>query len=133
MTVQIIRSAAIIGAGYMGGGIAQSLAAAGMRVTLADVSPEATQRALERLLAEARAFEDQGLIVPGSHERIMSNLTTASSIEDAVRDVDFIEEAVFEREDVKKRFSGVSVLPHVPMPLLVRIRRPYRCMFSRPW
>jgi len=106
MTVQIIRSAAIIGAGYMGGGIAQSLAAAGMRVTLADVSPEATQRALERLLAEARAFEDQGLIVPGSHERIMSNLTTASSIEDAVRDVDFIEEAVFEREDVKKEVLG---------------------------
>ncbi|WP_199897642.1 hypothetical protein [Asaia platycodi] len=41
-------------------GIAQSLAAAGMRVTLADISPEATQRALERLLGEARAFEDQG-------------------------------------------------------------------------
>ncbi|NVN44322.1 3-hydroxyacyl-CoA dehydrogenase family protein [Asaia siamensis] len=106
MSVQIIRSAAVIGAGYMGGGIAQSLAAAGMRVTLADISPEATQRALERLLGEARAFEDQGLIVKGSYDRIMVNLTTAPSIEEAVRDVDFIEEAVFEREDVKKEVLG---------------------------
>ncbi|RUT24243.1 3-hydroxyacyl-CoA dehydrogenase, partial [Asaia sp. W19] len=74
MSVQIIRSAAVIGAGYMGGGIAQSLAASGMKVTLADVSPEATQRSLERLLGEARDFEAQGLLTPGSYDRIMTNL-----------------------------------------------------------
>lgn len=106
MSVQIIRSAAVIGAGYMGGGIAQSLAASGMKVTLADVSPEATERSLERLLGEARDFEAQGLLTPGSYDRIMTNLRSAPSIEEAVRDVDFIEEAVFEREDVKKEVLG---------------------------
>lgn len=102
MSVQIIESAAVIGAGYMGGGIAQSLAAAGIRVVLADISPEVTRGALERLLREARAFEDQGLIQPGSYDRISANLAAAPSIEQAVRDVDFIEEAVFENEDIKR-------------------------------
>lgn len=106
MAVQTIRSAAVIGAGYMGGGIAQSMAAAGMKVVLADISPEATRKALNRLLGEARDFEDQGLVPAGSYDRIMTNLSTAPSIEEAVRDADFIEEAVFEREDVKKDVLG---------------------------
>ncbi len=99
--IQTINSVAVIGAGYMGGGIAQSLAAAGMTVTLADASPEVTRTALERLLREAREFETQGLFPAGSAETIKANLRVADSIEDAVRDVDFIEEAVPEVPSIK--------------------------------
>jgi 3-hydroxybutyryl-CoA dehydrogenase len=99
--ISTIKTVAVIGAGYMGGGIAQSLAAAGMTVTLADVSPEATAKALERLIREAGEFEAQGLFPSGSTEAIKANLHTASSIEDAVRDVDFIEEAVPEVPAIK--------------------------------
>ncbi len=100
--IQTINSVAVIGAGYMGGGIAQSLAAAGMTVTLADASPEVTRTALERLLREAREFETQGLFPAGSAETIKANLRVADSIEDAVRDVDFIEEAVPEVPSIKR-------------------------------
>jgi 3-hydroxybutyryl-CoA dehydrogenase len=96
-----IETVAVIGAGYMGGGIAQSLAAAGITVTLADVTAEATSKALERLLREAGEFEAQGLFAPGSAEAIKANLKTADSIEDAVRGVDFIEEAVPEIPSIK--------------------------------
>jgi 3-hydroxybutyryl-CoA dehydrogenase len=104
--ITTINTVAVIGAGYMGGGIAQSLAATGISVTLADVSPEATAKALERLLREAKEFEEQGLFAPGSAAAIEKNLRTADSIEDAVRDVDFIEEAVFEVPAVKHEVLG---------------------------
>jgi len=98
-----IETVAVIGAGYMGGGIAQSLAAAGLPVTLADASAEATQRNYERLLNEADEFERAGLYPEGSAKRICANLRTAPSIEEAVRSVDFIEEAVPEVPAIKEK------------------------------
>jgi 3-hydroxybutyryl-CoA dehydrogenase len=86
----------------MGGGIAQSLADAGFEVQIADVDPDATVRAHERLLAEAVEFEAQGLFSAGSADRIRANLHVASSIEEAVADVDFVEEAVPEVPQIKR-------------------------------
>ncbi|MFE7507300.1 3-hydroxyacyl-CoA dehydrogenase family protein [Promicromonospora sp. NPDC057488] len=110
--IKSISSVAVIGAGYMGGGIAQSLALAGLPVVIADVSAEATQAAYTRLLAEAREFEDVGLYDPGATETIRANLTTAASIEEAVAEADFVEEAVFEsvevKHDVLGRISGAA-------------------------
>ena len=97
-----ISTVTIVGAGYMGGGIAQVLAMAGFQVTIADVSVENADASLERLQKEARDFEDQGLYAPGSAELVAKNITAGKTIEDAVADVDFIEEAVFERIDVKR-------------------------------
>ncbi|MGO2558528.1 3-hydroxyacyl-CoA dehydrogenase family protein [Brachybacterium sp.] len=97
-----ISTVTIVGAGYMGGGIAQVLAMAGFQVTIADVSVENADASLERLQQEARDFEDQGLYSPGSAELVAKNITAGRTIEDAVADVDFIEEAVFERIDVKR-------------------------------
>ncbi|MEV0890975.1 3-hydroxyacyl-CoA dehydrogenase family protein [Promicromonospora sp. NPDC050262] len=110
--VTSISSVAVIGAGYMGGGIAQSFALAGLPVVIADVSAEATQTAYARLLAEAREFEDVGLYDAGATETIRANLSTATSIEEAVAHADFIEEAVFEsvevKHDVLGRISGAA-------------------------
>jgi 3-hydroxybutyryl-CoA dehydrogenase len=97
-----IARVAQVGAGYMGGGIAQSLADAGFEVRIADVDPDATVRAHERLLAEAVEFEAQGLFSTGSADRIRANLHVAPSIEDAVADVDFVEEAVPEVPQIKR-------------------------------
>lgn len=96
-----IRTIAVVGAGYMGGGIAQSLADAGFPVVIADVSADAARAARERLLVETAEFERDGLFRAGAAERVGRNLSVADTIEDAVRDVDFIEEAVFEVPAVK--------------------------------
>ena len=96
-----INTVAVVGAGYMGGGIAQSLALAGMQVTLADASAAATAAALERLLDEAEQFEAQGLFPAGAKDIIGRNISAALSIEEAVAGVDFIEEAVPEVPAIK--------------------------------
>lgn len=86
----------------MGGGIAQSLALAGIAVEIVDIDVEASLRCLERLLSEAQEFEDQGLYAPGSTQTIGVHLTAGRTLEDAVGDADFIEEVVFESPEVKK-------------------------------
>ncbi len=100
MTVQI-EHIAVIGAGYMGGGIAQVFAMAGLDVAIWDADPEITRRHLDRLRREADDFEQQGLFEPGSTDRVQKNLRAAESMADAVAGADLVEEAVLERPDVK--------------------------------
>jgi 3-hydroxybutyryl-CoA dehydrogenase len=97
----MIQSVAIVGSGYMGGGIAQVLALAGARVSLADVSAEVAIANRDRLIAEARAFAVDGLMPTDAADVIADAVSAAASIEEAVADVDFVEEAVPERLDLK--------------------------------
>lgn len=96
-----INTVTVVGAGYMGGSIAQVMAMEGMPVRIADVDVQTANEALERLKKEAVEFEEQGLFPKGSAEKIKKNLSAGLTIAEAVQDVDFIEEAVFERVDVK--------------------------------
>ncbi len=57
---------AVIGSGYMGGGIAQVFALAGNTVRIADVSAEVAQRNYERILGESRDFEADDLVAAGA-------------------------------------------------------------------
>ncbi|ROQ38746.1 3-hydroxyacyl-CoA dehydrogenase [Frondihabitans sp. PhB188] len=92
---------AVVGSGYMGGGIAQVLALSGANVVLADVSAEIAESNLERLLREAGDFERDGLMRDGAVEFLRPRLRAAASIEEAVADADFIEEAVPEKIELK--------------------------------
>lgn len=98
MTNRII---AVVGSGYMGGGIAQVLALSGATVRIADISEEIATKNYERLIEEARQFVADGLFPADAVERIQANLSPSPSIEEAVADADFIEEAVPEKIEIK--------------------------------
>jgi len=104
--LQEIKNISVIGAGYMGGGIAQIFAKAGYQVQIADVSVEAANASLERLIAEAKDFEEQGLFEAGSADLIEKNISAGLELEEAVANADFIEEAVFENLEVKHDVLG---------------------------
>lgn len=95
------RRIAIVGSGYMGGGIAQVLALAGATVRIADISEEIAVANHARLLEEAARFVADGLFPADAVERIRAAVTPAASIEEAVADADFIEEAVPEKLEIK--------------------------------
>ncbi|MBV9392178.1 MAG: 3-hydroxyacyl-CoA dehydrogenase family protein [Verrucomicrobia bacterium] len=96
-----IKTAAIVGAGYMGGGIAQVLALSGIEVQLADAEPQMTQKSLLRLISESEQFERDGLFNPGAAEIVRERVHAADSIEAAVASADFVEEAVPEIPEIK--------------------------------
>ncbi|WP_166979820.1 3-hydroxyacyl-CoA dehydrogenase family protein [Paramicrobacterium fandaimingii] len=95
------RTIAVVGSGYMGGGIAQVLALSGTRVRIADISEEIATKNYSRLIDEAKQFVADDLFPSDAVERIEANLEVAASIEDAVADADFIEEAVPEKIEIK--------------------------------
>jgi 3-hydroxybutyryl-CoA dehydrogenase len=95
------RKITIVGSGYMGGGIAQVLALSGATVRIADISEEIARKNFDRLLEEAAQFVADGLFPADAVERIRANVTPAASIEEAVADADFIEEAVPEKIEIK--------------------------------
>jgi 3-hydroxybutyryl-CoA dehydrogenase len=95
-----IQSIGIVGSGTMGGGIAQVAAAAGLDVTLHDVSQEYLDRALKtidkslgKLIEKGKITEDKG--------KILGRIKTTTALED-FKAVDFVVEAVFEDFEVKK-------------------------------
>jgi len=90
----MIEQIAVVGSGYMGGGIAQVFALAGREVRIADVSAEHAARSRERIIAEAADYAGRGLFPEDAAERIAARVSAAASIEEAVQDADFIEEAV---------------------------------------
>jgi 3-hydroxybutyryl-CoA dehydrogenase len=96
-----IERVAVVGAGYMGGGIAQVFAMAGLDVVIVDAQPSLTRRHLDRLCREAEDFETQGLFDPGSADLVRANLRVADSLPEAVAEADLIEEAVLEQPEVK--------------------------------
>src|SRR6266542_4634105 len=99
------REAAVLGAGVMGAQIAAHLANAGVRVLLLDVSREAARDGLQRA---ARLKPD-----PFFTPEVKSLIRTGGFDEDlaAVRDADWIVEAIVERLDAKQalmaRVDGV--------------------------
>lgn len=101
------RRAAIVGAGTMGLGVAESWLAAGVPLTLVDVSPDQTRQAHAQLVQRVQGHADAGLVEPEVLARVHS-LPMVDDIASAVADVDLVFEAVFERIDVKQ-----AVLPTI--------------------
>ncbi|MCY7387705.1 MAG: enoyl-CoA hydratase/isomerase family protein, partial [Burkholderiales bacterium] len=99
--VREIRSAAVIGAGTMGGGIAMCFANAGIAVTLLDVKQEALDRGMSTIGKNYASTVARGGLAKEEMERRLS-LITASLDFESIRNADLIIEAVFEDIDVKK-------------------------------
>ena len=81
----MMEQIAVVGAGYMGGGIAQVFAMAGMDVVIVDADPDLTARHLDRLRQEAEDFENRGLFEPGAADQVRKNLRAADSLADGSR------------------------------------------------
>jgi 3-hydroxybutyryl-CoA dehydrogenase len=95
------RRAAIIGAGTMGLGVAEAWIAAGVAITLVDATPEQTQQARAQLAQRVQRHAEAGLVDPAVLARV-ADMPAADDIAGAVRDVDLVFEAVFERIDIKR-------------------------------
>ena len=84
--------------GYMGGGIAQVFAMAGLDVVIVDADPALTGRNLDRLRLEAEDFESRGLFAPGSaelvHKARLAHPRFGNKIDDAEFGACFVEPAL---------------------------------------
>ena len=97
-----ITRMAVIGAGTMGNGIAQTFAQAGYEVILAEIDEGQLKRgmaAIERSLAK---FVEKGKLSPEDRAAAFSRIRPTLKVEDA-RDAHFVVEAIIENLDVKRK------------------------------
>jgi len=96
-----IETAAIVGAGTMGGGIAMSFAEFGFPVKLLEVSQEALDRGLARIRSNYETSVRRGNLTEAEMERRMKFIQPVKSYDD-IAQCDVVIEAVFERIPVKE-------------------------------
>jgi 3-hydroxybutyryl-CoA dehydrogenase len=101
-SAQALNRTAIVGAGRMGLGIAESFVIAKLDVTFADATPELCVAARERLIERMRAHAQAGLIDEASAARSEA-VTAASGIASAIDSADLIIEAVTEDIEIKRQ------------------------------
>jgi len=96
--MKTIHTVAVLGLGTMGHGIAQTFAAAGCRVCGYDEQQTARDSLHGRIRQNLKDFVGAGLVRRQSVGPILSRITVCDSEEEAVRDAQFVTEAV--REDL---------------------------------
>ncbi len=112
-----IRSVAIVGAGQMGAGIAQAVAAGGYDVLLYDAAPERVPQAQGIIAASLSRQVARGLAVQADADATLARIRPAKSLAEAAR-ADLVIEAAVEDEAVKKAILG-DLIPHLgPQTLL---------------
>jgi len=95
------ETAAIVGAGTMGGGIAMSFAEFGFPVKLLEVSQEALDRGLQRIRANYETSVKRGSLTEAEMQRRLKLIEPVKSYDD-IAQCDVVIEAVFERILVKQ-------------------------------
>lgn len=98
-----IQHVAVIGAGTMGAEIAALAALGGYPTALCDKDPAQLERARERLGFRLGEMEKKGKIGTGEAAGTLGRLRFTTDMADAVGNVDFVVEAVFEDLDLKRR------------------------------
>jgi 3-hydroxyacyl-CoA dehydrogenase len=96
-----VFKAAVVGAGTMGGEIAQTIANCDIPVVLKDVESRLVDQGLEKARSVWQARVDQGKLEPAELERKLA-LITGTTTYDEFGDVDFVVEAVPERMVIKQ-------------------------------
>lgn len=139
------QKVAVIGAGAIGGGWAALCASAGWPVTIYDTNAQAVEEAVEEIPRRARALIALNRATNGIVERGLLELRQAHSLLQAVREADWVIEAIHEDLGAKQRLlesieqvadpqaivtSSSSGL--APNELFGRVLQRSRCLVAHP-
>jgi 3-hydroxyacyl-CoA dehydrogenase len=102
VAVRRFRSAAVIGAGTMGGGIAMNFANAGIAVTVLDASAEALAKGLAVVRKNYESAVKKGKLSSADLESRCALISGTLAVQD-LSGADILVEAVFEDLEVKRR------------------------------
>jgi len=104
-----MKTAAVLGAGTMGAGIAQVCAQAGLETRLYDVTDEFARKGLGRIDAMLSKGVEKGKVSAEDREAVLGRISTTSDLEAACEGADVVIEAAPEKLELKKQiFSTVA-------------------------
>ena len=102
MRAEDIHHIAVIGAGTMGAGIAQTCAAAGFQVTMRDVDQKFVDGGFRRIREPLAKRVEKGKMAQADVDALLARIRGAVDLKEAVAGAQFVIEAIFEKMDVKR-------------------------------
>lgn len=96
-----MKNITVIGAGTMGNGIAHTFAQSGFKVNLADISQGALEKGLKTITTNLDRIIAKGNLTEAQKQETLANITTFTSVAEAVKNADLIVEAATENLDLK--------------------------------
>jgi enoyl-CoA hydratase/3-hydroxyacyl-CoA dehydrogenase len=102
MKTEDVKKIAMIGAGDMGHGIAASCLLGGYTVVLRDIDQKFVDRGMAGIKSSFDKFKAKGKMTPEAYDDAMARLIPMVDLREAVKDADFIIEAVPEKLELKK-------------------------------
>jgi len=109
-----VQTIAVIGAGSVGRGIAHATAMAGYRTVLEDILPGTIRSAQSEIRDLLAASVLRREVSGADAEAALARVEYASSIEDAVRQADFVIEAV--PDEIESKLEIFSLLDRISRP-----------------
>jgi enoyl-CoA hydratase/3-hydroxyacyl-CoA dehydrogenase len=103
MKLEDIKKIAVMGAGDMGHGIAEVALLAGYKVALRDIEQRFVDRGLARIKESLDKLAEKQRITADNEKAMLANIETFVDVGQAVKDADFVIEAVPEIMELKKQ------------------------------
>jgi len=101
MKLEDIKKIAVLGAGTMGPGIAQTYAMSGAQVTMWTRSESTREKAKTALQNSLKTFAEEGVIAPEDIDKIYGRISFALTVEECVEGAQYIQETIVENKDAK--------------------------------
>lgn len=106
MNAESIHRGAVLGAGTMGHGIAQSLAQCGVEVCLFDIAAEPVDQGLAQIAKNLEKGVDRGKVSPEDRDGTLARLRGSSDLQEAISGAQIVVEAVPEKLELKRKIFG---------------------------
>ena len=104
-----MKNITVIGAGTMGNGIAHTFAQCNYKVNLVDISEDSLKKGMATIAKNLDRMLSKEKISAEDKSNTLANITTYTSIKDAVSEADLVIEAATENIDLKlKIFKGLD-------------------------
>jgi len=98
-----VKKIAVMGAGAMGHGIAQVAAMAGYDVTMRDINEQFIKGGMEKIRWSIGKLIEKSRISPADADKTLKRIKPLVSLEEAVREADFVIEAIPEELKLKQQ------------------------------
>lgn len=102
MKLEDVKKITMIGAGAMGSGIATCGLMAGYTIALRDVEQKFVDNGVAGVKSSLAKFKEKGKITPEAHDAALARLIPIVDLKEAIKDADFIIEAVPEKLEIKQ-------------------------------
>jgi 3-hydroxybutyryl-CoA dehydrogenase len=102
MKLENIKKIAVLGAGTMGPGIAQNYAMGGYQVNLYTRSESTLAKAKVMVRSNVDTFVEEKLLTADEAAKVLQRISYCNNLSEAVSGVQFVQETVAEKPDVKK-------------------------------